>query len=70
VVQDVGTYFTSCTLHNRAGLIDGMAGMGYRLAHDWACPDLRLDVPGWPERSVLAYSGFAWERDGADVTGQ
>lgn len=62
-VQDAGDFFALCVLHNRAELLDGMVGLGYRLAAEWPAPDLRLDLPLWPEQSVAAYSGFVWRRN-------
>jgi putative methyltransferase (TIGR04325 family) len=59
-VQDGGAFFALCVLHPRSELLAGMAKLGYRLAAEWPAPDLRLDVPLWPELSAPAYSGFAW----------
>jgi putative methyltransferase (TIGR04325 family) len=59
-VQDGGAFFALCVLHPRSELLAGMAKLGYRLAAEWPAPDLRLDVPLWPEFSAPAYSGFAW----------
>jgi putative methyltransferase (TIGR04325 family) len=61
-VQDAGDFFALCVLHTRDDLLTGMSALGYRLEAEWPAPDLRLDVPAWPEHSVTAYAGFVWRR--------
>ncbi|GAC1415339.1 MAG: hypothetical protein NVSMB5_04370 [Candidatus Velthaea sp.] len=57
-VQDAITYRVACMVRNRADLIRGLTEIGYEVLDAWTAAELSLEIPGYPEHSVRAYSGF------------
>jgi putative methyltransferase (TIGR04325 family) len=58
VVQDGGAYRVACMLYNRFDLIRELERLDYLLMDQWDAAELSIDVPGFPEHSVRAYSGL------------
>ncbi|HVV93705.1 MAG TPA: methyltransferase, TIGR04325 family [Hyphomicrobiales bacterium] len=64
-VQDGGSYLLPCIVHPHAALLDGFGAIGYDLIDEWRAPEHSLMIPGYPERSVPAYSGMFLRRHDA-----
>ena len=56
-VQVASGFRLPCMLHNRGELLGSLEALGYRLVDEWKAAELSMDVPGYPEYSVPAYSG-------------
>jgi putative methyltransferase (TIGR04325 family) len=55
------TYFdvmVACRLLNRAELVAGIEGLGYRLIDSWRAPDFSIKLPYNPDHWVRQYSGL------------
>jgi putative methyltransferase (TIGR04325 family) len=61
-VQDAGFVMHGCKLFNGAALQSDMRELGYRVVDQWKAPELRLQVPLYPECSAPAYSGLYFTR--------
>lgn len=57
-VQDNGAYRTACMIYNRGQLIDDFVQLGYVVDDEWKAAELSLEIPGYPECGVDAYSGM------------
>ena len=57
-VQDANGYIVPCRLINATGLIDDLRSLGYALVDRWTVPELSVNIPFFPDRSVREYSGF------------
>lgn len=69
-VQEAGAFRVACMLYNRQTLIRDFKRLGYEMVDRWQVPELSLDIPGYPEHSVRAYSGFfLTHRDGSAIAG-
>jgi putative methyltransferase (TIGR04325 family) len=58
MIQDAGEFRVACMLHNRLELIQQFIHLGYTVVDQWAAPELSLDIPGYPEYKISAYSGI------------
>lgn len=57
VVQVASGFRLPCLIRNRAALLGGLEQLGYQVIDEWKAPELGVEVAGYPERSVSAYSG-------------
>lgn len=57
-VQDAGSWRVACMLYNRDDLIRRFEKVGYETVDTWRATELSLFIPGFPDRSVPAYSGM------------
>lgn len=62
-VQVASGFRLACMLYNRRDLLGGLEALGYRVVDEWKAPELSMDVPGYPEYSVPAYSGAFLRRN-------
>jgi putative methyltransferase (TIGR04325 family) len=60
-VQDAGEWLTAAKVLQRSALFAEMNAAGYRLASEWACPELSVRFPLHPQHSAEHYSGFLFE---------
>jgi putative methyltransferase (TIGR04325 family) len=56
-LQNIGVAFCPYRIFSRAELPDALVEDGYELVASWRKPR-RIEVPGYPERSLDHYSGF------------
>jgi putative methyltransferase (TIGR04325 family) len=61
-VNSIGTAFCPYRVQTQASLVRGLAPLGYRVRENWVNPDKPLQIPGRPDRSLSAYSGFCMDR--------
>lgn len=57
-IQDKGEYRVACMLYNKSELIRDLTQLGYVLVDEWRAAELSMEIPGYPEHTVAAYSGF------------
>lgn len=57
-VQDGGTWRLACFLHNREGLVQGLARLGYELVDSWDITERSVIIPCYPDWSARTYSGL------------
>lgn len=60
----VHSYNPYC-IRNRAGFVDSIVSQGYSLVDEWQTPDITCHIPLHRDRSIAAYSGFYFRREGA-----
>ncbi len=51
-----------CMLYNREQLLKDLEALGYRLIDQWKAAELSMEIPGYPEYSIPAYSGAFLKR--------
>ena len=56
-VQVASGFRLACMLYNRAELLGQLAALGYRVVDEWKAAELSMEIPGYPEYNVPAYSG-------------
>ncbi len=56
-VQTASGFRLPCMLYNRAALLGELQSLGYALVDEWKAAELSMEVPGYPEYDVPAYSG-------------
>lgn len=61
-LHNMGSALCPYRLFNRKQFVEGVLGLGYELVDEWANPDLGLQIPFFPERSLRAYTGFYFRR--------
>lgn len=66
-VQQTERYAVPCIVRNRAEMIKEFASGGYRLVDEWPATELSLRLPLFPDLNVEPYSGFYFERAGAEA---
>jgi putative methyltransferase (TIGR04325 family) len=55
----VGSGFrVACMIHNRTDLVRSLEELGYEAVDQWKAPELSLEIPGYPQNSIPAYSGI------------
>lgn len=63
-VNSIGTAFCPYRIQTQASLVRGLSALGYRVRENWTNPDKPLRIPGRPDRSLGAYTGFCLDRSG------
>jgi putative methyltransferase (TIGR04325 family) len=61
-IQDAGEFRVACMLYNRSQLICDFVQLGYIVVDEWRAAELSLEIPGYPEHKIWAYSGFFLRR--------
>jgi putative methyltransferase (TIGR04325 family) len=61
-IQDLGIFRIACMLHNKAQVIRELERLDYVVVDEWKAPELSLEIPGYPEHSVSAYTGMFLRR--------
>ncbi len=56
-VQAASGFRLACRLYNRTALLNDLFALGYELIDEWKAAELSMEIPGYPEFSVPAYSG-------------
>jgi putative methyltransferase (TIGR04325 family) len=57
-VQDKGDYRVPCMLYNRVELIRSLTEIGYAVVDEWRATELSMEIAGYPEHRIWAYSGM------------
>lgn len=70
-IQDKVDYRVACMLYNRGELIRDLKQLGYVVVDEWRAPELSMEIPGYPEHRIGAYSGIflRHEDKGIEVAG-
>lgn len=61
-INSIGTAFCAYRVQTQAGLVSGLASLGYALRDAWANLGKHLDLPLHPELSLDHYRGFCLDR--------
>jgi putative methyltransferase (TIGR04325 family) len=61
-IQDLGIFRIACMVHNKAQVIRELEQLDYVVVDEWKAAELSLEIPGYPEQSVSAYSGMFLRR--------
>jgi putative methyltransferase (TIGR04325 family) len=61
-IQDLGIFRIACMLHNKAQVIRDLEQCDYVVVDEWKAAELSLEIPGYPEHSVPAYTGLFLRR--------
>jgi putative methyltransferase (TIGR04325 family) len=57
-IQELGAFRVACMVHNKGEVIRGLEQLGYVVVDEWRAHELSLEIPGYPEHAVAAYSGM------------
>lgn len=63
-VQVASGFRLACMLYNRPQLLSGLEALGYVVVDEWKAAELSMEIPGYPEYAVPAYSGAFLRREG------
>jgi len=66
-VQDKGDYRVACMLYNKREVIGELTQLGYVLVDEWRATELSMEIPGYPEHRISAYSGFFMSYKGEGI---
>jgi putative methyltransferase (TIGR04325 family) len=66
-IQDLGIFRIACMIHNKSQVIRDLERLDYVVVDEWKAHELSLEIPGYPELSVPAYTGIFLRRK--DVSG-
>ena len=59
----VGSGFrVACMIYNRGELLRSLEELGYATVDQWKAAELSLEIPGYPQHSIPAYSGLFLSR--------
>lgn len=61
-IQSIGPCFCPYQIFQKDHFIADVEALGYRLKAEWKIPGKKLSLPGYPERSLTHYMGFAFTR--------
>ena len=61
-IQDAGDFRVACMLYNRLDFIRSLEALGYVMLDQWQAAELSLEVPGYPEDRIRAYTGIFFEK--------
>jgi putative methyltransferase (TIGR04325 family) len=61
-IQDLGIFRVACMLHNKAQVIRELEQLDYVVVDEWKALELSLEIPGYPEHSIPAYTGIFFRR--------
>jgi hypothetical protein len=53
-------------LYNRSELIRDLQQLGYVVVDEWRAPELSMEIPGYPEHKIWAYSGIFLRYEGKE----
>jgi putative methyltransferase (TIGR04325 family) len=56
-VQTASGFRLPCMLYNRQKLLSDLGAQGYAVLDEWKAAELSMEIPGYPEYNVPAYSG-------------
>jgi len=62
-VQVASGFRLACMLYNRTRLLGNLEALGYTLVDQWKAAELSMDIPGYPEHAIPAYSGAFLRRN-------
>ena len=57
-IQDLGIFRIAAMLYNRSDVIRDIEKLGYALVDEWKAYELSLEIAGYPEHTIPAYSGM------------
>jgi len=63
VIQVGSGFRVACMIYNRAALVESLEEIGYRTVDQWKAPELSIEIPGYPQHSIPAYSGIFLSRN-------
>jgi putative methyltransferase (TIGR04325 family) len=61
-IQDLGIFRIACMIYNKAEVIRDLEQLDYDLVDEWKAAELSLEIPGYPEYRVPAYTGMFLRR--------
>jgi putative methyltransferase (TIGR04325 family) len=61
-IQDLGIFRIACMLHNKGQVIRELEQLDYVVVDEWKALELSLEIPGYPEHSIPAYTGIFLRR--------
>ncbi len=61
-IQDLGIFRIACMLHNKGQVIRELEQLDYVVEDEWKALELSLEIPGYPEHSIPAYTGIFLRR--------
>lgn len=67
-IQDLGIFRIACMIRNKAEMIRELEHLDYVVVDEWKAAELSLEIPGYPEHGVPAYTGMFLRRN--DVAGR
>ena len=56
-VQVASGFRLACMLYNRAQMLGELEALGYTVVDQWKAAELSMEIPGYPEHAIAAYSG-------------
>jgi putative methyltransferase (TIGR04325 family) len=61
-IQDLGIFRIACMIHNKGQVIRDLERLDYVVVDEWKAAELSLEIPGYPEYRVPAYTGMFLRR--------
>jgi len=61
-IQDLGIFRIACMIHNKGQVIRDLEQLDYVVVDEWKAHELSLEIPGYPELRVPAYTGIFLRR--------
>ena len=66
-IQDLGIFRIACMVHNKSQVVRNLEQLDYVVVDEWKAHELSLEIPGYPEFSVPAYTGIFLRRKGVST---
>ncbi len=57
-IQDLGIFRIACMVHNKSQVVRDLEQLDYVVVDEWKAHELSLEIPGYPELTVPAYTGI------------